>query len=160
MNNNRLFSSTKIKEFQQYLKDENYTTLNIVDGDFGKHSITAMQKMIGAYVDGVWGSNTNYYLQKFLEKQGLLQSNNITKQFDSVTQNALLKFINLINKGGDEKEEDIFKTFVDIQSETDAIKSRLANLEFFVLDNSIRETTVGQTTSHTFGDKQRIFQQL
>ena len=34
------------------------------------------------------------------------------------------------------------------------------NLDFFVLDNSLRETTVAQISSHTLSDKQKIFNEI
>ena len=34
------------------------------------------------------------------------------------------------------------------------------NLDFFVLDNSLRETTVAQIQSHTLADKQKIFKEV
>lgn len=40
----------------------------------------------------------------------------------------------------------------------DAKVDRLADLDFFILDNSIRESTVGQMRSHTIENKKKIFQ--
>ena len=39
-------------------------------------------------------------------------------------------------------------------------RERLKNLDFFVLDNSIRESTVGQLRSHTLENKLAIFEQV
>ena len=39
-------------------------------------------------------------------------------------------------------------------------RDRLQNLDFFVLDNSIRESTVGQLRSHTLENKKKIFEQV
>ena len=39
-------------------------------------------------------------------------------------------------------------------------RERLRNLDFFILDNSIRESTVGQIRSHTIEDKKAIFRQV
>lgn len=39
-------------------------------------------------------------------------------------------------------------------------KKRLRNLDLFVLDNSLRETTVGQLRGHTIENKWQIFDQV
>nr|QPL12217.1 ilborin B [Halisarca dujardinii] len=39
-------------------------------------------------------------------------------------------------------------------------RERLKNMEFFLLDNSIRESTVGQLRSHTLETKQKIFRHV
>lgn len=59
----------------------------------------------------------------------------------------------------------------EIQNEVDRIQAsiekvrvekreRLKNMDFFCLDNSIRESTVGQLRSHTLENKKEIFKEI
>ena len=47
----------------------------------------------------------------------------------------------------------------DIQEETDKRKA-LKEMELFVLDNSLRESTVGQLRGHTIENKWKIYEQV
>ena len=45
-------------------------------------------------------------------------------------------------------------------SKFDERTERLKNLDLFVLDNSMRETTVGQLRGHTLEDKMAIYEEV
>ena len=47
----------------------------------------------------------------------------------------------------------------EIESATDE-KKALKNMELFVLDNSLRESTVGQLRGHTIENKWKIYEQV
>lgn len=59
---------------------------------------------------------------------------------------------------------DIQQEVSRVQADIDAVRvqkrERLRDLDFFILDNSIRESTVGQLRSHTIENKKKIFQQV
>ena len=46
------------------------------------------------------------------------------------------------------------------QYKEEDIKPSLKNLDLFILDNSVRESTVGQLRSHTLQDKIQIYEQV
>ena len=48
----------------------------------------------------------------------------------------------------------------DIDKVAEQKRDQLTDLDFFILDNSIRESTVGQLRSHTIENKKAIFQQV
>ena len=48
----------------------------------------------------------------------------------------------------------------DIDKVAEEKRDRLGNLDFFILDNSIRESTVGQLRGHTIENKKAIFKQV
>ena len=48
----------------------------------------------------------------------------------------------------------------DLSKESDKRTETLKNLDLFVLDNSLRETTVGQLRGHTRENKRKIFEQV
>ena len=53
-------------------------------------------------------------------------------------------------------EEEIRRVKADIEQE--AVKSEnLCNLDCFILDNSIRESTVGQLRGHTLENKWKVY---
>ena len=47
-----------------------------------------------------------------------------------------------------------------IDEEFNARRNRLRDLDLFVLDNSLRETTVGQLRGHTLENKRKIYDQV
>ena len=47
-----------------------------------------------------------------------------------------------------------------LQAGTEEFNDALKNLDLFVLDNSLRETTVGALRSHTLSNKQEIFNEI
>ena len=51
----------------------------------------------------------------------------------------------------------LVKKFKDDYAESTAKYEKLRNLDFFVLDNSIRESTVGQLRGHTLENKWAIY---
>lgn len=59
---------------------------------------------------------------------------------------------------------DITQEVSSLQADIDAVRvqkrERLRDLDFFILDNSIRERTVGQLRSHTIENKKQIYQQI
>ena len=66
-----------------------------------------------------------------------------------------------------DNENDKGDFFHQMVQQSQAGRSELArkknvwkNLDFFVLDNSLRETTVAQIQSHTLSDKQKIFKEV
>ena len=48
----------------------------------------------------------------------------------------------------------------DLSKENQERTETLKNLDLFVLDNSLRETTVGQLRGHTPENKRKIFEQV
>ena len=48
----------------------------------------------------------------------------------------------------------------DIDKVAEEKRDRLGDLDFFILDNSIRESTVGQLRGHTIENKKAIFKQV
>ena len=56
-------------------------------------------------------------------------------------------------------DEEVLRVRADIMSARKQ-KQRLRELDFFILDNSIRESTVGQLRSHTIENKKEIFKQV
>ncbi len=57
------------------------------------------------------------------------------------------------------KDEDA-RMRADIEKVRVKKRERLQTMDFFVLDNSIRESTVGQLRSHTIENKKAIFEQV
>ena len=59
---------------------------------------------------------------------------------------------------------DIAKEVTRVNAEIEDVRikkrKRLRELDFFILDNSIRESTVGQLRSHTLENKKKIFKQV
>ena len=60
----------------------------------------------------------------------------------------------------DKIEAEIFRMKSDITKVKDEKRNRLKNLDLFVLDNSIRESTVGQLRGHTLQNKIDILEQI
>lgn len=57
-------------------------------------------------------------------------------------------------------QQEVSRIKADIQTIRVQKRERLKNLDFFVLDNSIRESTVGQLRAHTLENKKAIFEQV
>ena len=57
-------------------------------------------------------------------------------------------------------EHEVSRMKADIDTVRVQKRERLRDLDFFILDNSIRESTVGQLRSHTLENKQQIYQQV
>ena len=61
-------------------------------------------------------------------------------------------------------DSDIAETVSRVQADIEAVRmrkrERLRDLDFFILDNSIRESTVGQLRSHTIENKKQIYQEV
>ena len=57
-------------------------------------------------------------------------------------------------------QEEIEKIRNDIASVKKQKRDRLKNLDFFCLDNSLRESTVGQLRSHTLENKKKIYEHV
>ena len=57
----------------------------------------------------------------------------------------------------DDEVRRIQKDIADVRVQK---RDRLKNLDFFILDNSIRESTVGQLRSHTLDNKLKIYEQV
>ena len=57
-------------------------------------------------------------------------------------------------------ESEVERTRNDIEAVRMQKRERLKNLDFFILDNSIRESTVGQIRSHTLENKWAIYEQV
>lgn len=55
---------------------------------------------------------------------------------------------------------EVARVNADIKKVKNEKRERLKNLDFFVLDNSIRESTVGQLRGHTLENKLAIFEQV
>ena len=64
--------------------------------------------------------------------------------------------------GADSKavRDEVVRMRADIEEVRVKKRERLQTMDFFVLDNSIRESTVGQLRSHTIENKKKIFQQV
>ena len=64
--------------------------------------------------------------------------------------------------GADTKvvRDEVTRMRADIEAVRVQKRERLQNLDFFVLDNSIRESTVGQLRGHTMENKKKIFEQV
>ena len=60
----------------------------------------------------------------------------------------------------EEVKAEVARVKADIKKIQLEKRERLKNLDFFVLDNSIRESTVGQLRSHTLENKLAIFEQV
>jgi len=60
----------------------------------------------------------------------------------------------------DEIKAEVARVQKDIKDVKVQKRERLQNLDFFVLDNSIRESTVGQLRSHTLENKIKILEQV
>jgi hypothetical protein len=56
--------------------------------------------------------------------------------------------------------DEVSRARADIEKVRVEKRERLKNMEFFLLDNSIRESTVGQLRSHTLETKLKIFQHV
>ena len=56
--------------------------------------------------------------------------------------------------------ETISRVQADIEAVRMRKRERLRDLDFFILDNSIRESTVGQLRSHTIENKKQIYQEV
>lgn len=58
----------------------------------------------------------------------------------------------------------IAEEVVHVQADVEAVQlkkqERLKSMDFFVLDNSIRESTVAQLRGHTIEKKKKIFEQI
>ena len=60
-------------------------------------------------------------------------------------------------------KEEIFRHIQRMQRKIDEEKEKRKNLkemDLFVLDNSLRESTVGQLRGHTIEDKWKIYEQV
>ena len=57
-------------------------------------------------------------------------------------------------------QQEVSRVQADIDSVRVQKRERLRDLDLFILDNSIRESTVGQLRSHTIENKKKIFQQV
>ena len=57
-------------------------------------------------------------------------------------------------------DQEVSRMLADIESVRVHKRERLRNLDLFILDNSIRESTVGQLRSHTIENKKQIFQEV
>ena len=57
-------------------------------------------------------------------------------------------------------EEAVSSMKADIKNVFEKKRERLRNVDFFILDNSIRESTVGQLRGHTLQNKQKIYKQV
>ena len=61
-------------------------------------------------------------------------------------------------------DSDIAETISRVQADIEAVRmrkrERLRDLDFFILENSIRESTVGQLRSHTIENKKQIYQEV
>ena len=57
-------------------------------------------------------------------------------------------------------ENELCRMEEDIEAVRAQKRERLKNLDFFILDNSIRESTVGQLRSHTLENKFQIYEQV
>ena len=55
-------------------------------------------------------------------------------------------------------DQEVTRMRADIEKVRVQKRERLRDLDFFVLDNSIRESTVGQLRSHTIEDKKKIYE--
>lgn len=62
------------------------------DGQVGARTIKALQKKVGAKVDGIWGKETTKKLQSYLTKQGYKTTAN--GDFGTVTIKHLQQFLN------------------------------------------------------------------
>ena len=59
----------------------------------------------------------------------------------------------------EEVKAEVARINADIKKVKNEKRERLKNLDIFVLDNSIRESTVGQLRSHTVENKLAILEQ-
>ena len=59
-----------------------------------------------------------------------------------------------------EIEKEVTRIREDIEKVRVQKRQRLRDLDFFILDNSIRESTVGQLRSHTIENKKKIYEQV
>ena len=59
-----------------------------------------------------------------------------------------------------EFQVNIHKMKTDIETVRIKKRQRLKDLDFIVIDNSIRESTVGQLRSHTLENKKAIYKQV
>ena len=59
-----------------------------------------------------------------------------------------------------EIEQEVTRIRADIEKVRVQKRQRLRDLDFFILDNSIRESTVGQLRSHTIENKKKIYEQV
>ena len=59
-----------------------------------------------------------------------------------------------------ELQQEVVRMKSDIEKIRVQKRERLRNLDLFILDNSIRESTVGQLRSHTIENKKNIFKQI
>ena len=57
-------------------------------------------------------------------------------------------------------KDEVARMRADIEKVRVQKRERLQTMDFFVLDNSIRESTVGQLRSHTIENKKAIFEQV
>lgn len=57
-------------------------------------------------------------------------------------------------------QQEVSRMHSEINAVAKQKRDRLKNLDFFILDNSIRESTVGQLRSHTLENKIQIFQHV
>ena len=64
------------------------------------------------------------------------------------------------NNVDQEIEAEVTRVEADINEVKRKKRERLKELDLFVLDNSIRESTVGQLRSHTLQNKLDIFEQV
>ena len=64
------------------------------------------------------------------------------------------------SKRTSEIEQEVTRIRADIEKVRVQKRQRLRDLDFFILDNSIRESTVGQLRSHTIENKKKIYEQV
>ena len=64
------------------------------------------------------------------------------------------------HRNGDEIEAEITRMNSHLTKVKNEKRKRLTNLDLFVLDNSIRESTVGQLRGHTLQNKIDILEQV
>ena len=66
----------------------------------------------------------------------------------------------LMNGVNDLENDDLVENFkTQVNKETEKYR-RLKDLDLFVLDNSLRESTVGQTRGHTIDEKWKIYEEV
>ena len=130
-----------IRLWQMYLNNNlsNYGMSAVVDGNWGNHCTESVCSLLGVKSSTSMNKETVLALQKFLNQH-------FQKRIEGTSSGASGSGSEEVAGGVDERLK--------------AKKEKWKALDFYCLDNSLRETTVGQVAAHTLENKKAIYEQV